>query len=777
MSNRNSGNKINFSDDIKFAVQHIGGSNDDSIKDFNNQTNIIKNNTEDYERILNYFNKLERDKNNNDDYVERLDNEQHTTPYRINNFATYIEDVNYSNPIIYPKEYDMYFDYLQNKNLNPINTQVVKRKEFVNIDSANRNFKTFLNIEKYISLEDGSLEFYNQKNYFRIYVDKADELFEPNNFIILRGLQNYNNYYQSMTFFFTNGSNRVIIDLKPNYITTIPYYDILIKITGVSNGNLLYWKNIPIYIINQLHKVYIIGDNNDYRLAFDIPINFYSENELDKNLVSECNITFFNIGNYPINLVNANTPLTANNLDNYLIVSEISTSFVQILLSGTLSLNENIYLDGVWSNGVFRTGKNIQIGKINSSSQGYANPNNYSINLNKTYNNVAEIKMVSSEIPNVQKNITVVDKDINSINSTTDVNLKYIQNDNNKLYWQNIEDVGIYMIELLPGFYNYDELKRSIESTAAKLPRNIISTNNNAYKFNVLTVDFDVEKNLTKFNLYNIYILPNCLENLNENIDYEKQNSYTIRISQPNHNFKKGDRIFITGSIDYYFISNDYINSVEGHIITNVINNNFYEIKIDNINKIDDVGNTKGGYGLQIKSYAIFRMFFNFKDTFGKLIGFKLTGEEYSITSYTSLANNYTITNIDKYYYDISQVLIINGNLTPFDIYTNFSSQTTRYMLLLLDGINLNNTPNGPSYFYKFLLNGLPNTYLYNTFVNSPVFLNPPIKSLNQLNFTFINPDGGLVNFGNLNHSFTLEITTLSNLPENTNLTTFMSRM
>ena len=95
----------------------------------------------------------------------------------------------------------------------------------------------------------------------------------------------------------------------------------------------------------------------------------------------------------------------------------------------------------------------------------------------------------------------------------------------------------------------------------------------------------------------------------------------------------------------------------------------------------------------------------------------------------------------------------------------------------MINGFNLNNNPNGQSYFYKFLLNGKQNSYLYNTFVPTPIYINPPLRSLNSLNLTFINPDGGLVNFGSLNHSLTLEITTLNNLPENTNMSTFMSRI
>jgi len=47
----------------------------------------------------------------------------------------------------------------------------------------------------------------------------------------------------------------------------------------------------------------------------------------------------------------------------------------------------------------------------------------------------------------------------------------------------------------------------------------------------------------------------------------------------------------------------------------------------------------------------------------------------------------------------------------------------------LVEGLNNNNNPNGPSYFYKFLINQPPGNYLFNTFVNSPVYFNPPLRS------------------------------------------------
>ncbi len=88
---------ILFSSDIQFAEKHIGGTEDDTLTNFNNQINLIENNKTNYERLMDYNNKLERDKNKNDDYIEKLDNELHATVYRINNFATFVDDINYSN--------------------------------------------------------------------------------------------------------------------------------------------------------------------------------------------------------------------------------------------------------------------------------------------------------------------------------------------------------------------------------------------------------------------------------------------------------------------------------------------------------------------------------------------------------------------------------------------------------------------------------------------------------------------------------------------------------
>lgn len=789
MDNKTDLNNINFMD------KHIGGDNKDTSQNFNNQSNIVKNEKTNYSKTIDYFNKMERTKNENDEYIERLDNEQHATIYRINNYPTYVDDINYSNPIIYPKDYDPYFNYLDKKNINPLNTQVVKQKEYLNIDSGNRIIKPSLNISKYASIKDYGLEFKNNSNKLKIYINSQETTkFLLDEFIILRGFKTYINYYENLNFFFTNGSPTVIIDIKPNYITTIPYSNITITIEDLGIDQVSkYWKNIPYQLLNGLKKVFSVDYNSGARLAFDLPINFYSSNQNNNVLIASCKITFNCLGNYPVNLINANTPLTSTNLTNYLTISYIANDYIEVLLTNTLSLNENITLDGYWKNDSFFTGKNIQIGRIDGFVDAFNSSNNFSMFLDKTYNNVAEIKIISSEIPNIQKNIIKeLEKDsVSTSKSATntykalyinnDVNLTYIETQNNRLYWENILDNGKYFIELETGNYSYLLLKKVIEEKVSNVKREPIIKNNFLFEYNAMEVSFIESTNETKFVMYDIYNNPNSLiEYTNVDTISEgegESNKFKIKIYLQNHNLNVGDTIYISGSLDYYVIAKEYINSSSGHKVSNVMDNNYFEIALGNINPIADVGNTRGGYSIVIKKYAIFRLYFNYGDTFGNLMGFKLVGYDDSITNYSSPLYNYTITNKQPYYNDVSSIIIVSGILPPQNLITDFQSESYTYILLLVEGLNNNNNPNGPSYFYKFLINQPPNNYLFNTFVNSPVYFNPPIRELNKLKLTLVYPNGGLVNMGNLNYSLTFEITTVNNLPENTNINTNMSRI
>jgi hypothetical protein len=506
-----------------------------------------------------------------------------------------------------------------------------------------------------------------------------------------------------------------------------------------------------------------------------MPIPFYTNNELDQTLASECTISFYNLGNYPISLINANFPLDQYNLTGYQIVSNVTSNYIEIGLSNNISITQAIILQGNWDNNIFYTGgSNIQIGKVTSINNGDLTPTKYRVTLNKTINNVASIRMLSSEMINIKKNITSVDQ----IN---------INQNNNKFYWDNLLDSTTYSITLNTGFYTIDKLIIAMETLIAEVPRNIIIFSTNSRRtaslvlFNNMTINFDTSTNISSFSSFNTYNLPGCLYSVNkqEVPASSSSNIYIITISHNNHNLHVGDQIFINNSEDYFYINASDINREEGYKISEVINNDFYTIILNNINILIDYSNTSsgGGYAITINTQNSFRLRFDFPDTFGDLIGFNYTGTNFAITPYCTIDNNYTITNKQPYTYDITKILVYNNSINLNNTFTDFNLYGYRYLLLQCENFNTSTNPNGLSYFYKFQLDNNYNTILLNRFVDAPVYLNPPIRSISELNFNFIDPNGNDYNFYNINHSFTLEITSFDNYPENTFISTSTSRI
>ena len=182
-----SSNTDNLTSRVQFVETHVGGNQDDSIETFKNQKELINQNTNDYTRLIDYYNKLERTKDENDNYIERLDVKLNTNPYRLNTLPTTLDGINYSNPIIFPQEYDEYFEYLGEKGLGGLNTKVLLKKLFVNIDSSNRDTKSSLNLNNYLKLKDNSLVFTSNAKKFKILINDAIDKYIVGQKISLRG--------------------------------------------------------------------------------------------------------------------------------------------------------------------------------------------------------------------------------------------------------------------------------------------------------------------------------------------------------------------------------------------------------------------------------------------------------------------------------------------------------------------------------------------------------------------------------------------------------------
>ena len=59
---------------------------------------------------------------------------------------------------------------------------------------------------------------------------------------------------------------------------------------------------------------------------------------------------------------------------------------------------------------------------------------------------------------------------------------------------------------------------------------------------------------------------------------------------------------------------------------------------------------------------------------------------------------------------------------------------------------------------------------LLNTYVPIKITYREPIKELKKLTIKYYNPDGYLVDFNNINHSFIIELTMIDKLPESSGI-------
>jgi hypothetical protein len=142
----------------------------------------------------------------------------------------------------------------------------------------------------------------------------------------------------------------------------------------------------------------------------------------------------------------------------------------------------------------------------------------------------------------------------------------------------------------------------------------------------------------------------------------------------------------------------------------------------------------------------------------GSVLGYRNVGYDTSITNY-----NYTQTNNDTYIGEISKD--VNGNDIVL-INKFIKLKKYEYFLMNCNITNINNLSNAQTkeiFFAKFRITD--DTMMENTFSHTPIYFYDPIVQLNQLGFTFYNPDDTLVKFKDRDHSFVLEITTIDNLP------------
>ena len=455
-------------------------------------------------------------------------------------------------------------------------------------------------------------------------------------------------------------------------------------------------------------------------------------------------ISYLHIGGINLGYLNANYPI---NNDNY----QSSQTVSNIIDENTFQFQINYSAYGTYQCG----GKNVQIMKVINSITGYPNSNYYVINLKKGFNNVTNIQLISSEFPYVD---IVIQKNIND-----------------KLYWKNIQDgQNIYNIVMDEGFYSSTTFLSKLQSLMNLVPRYNYDNLNQSYNH----FDISMESNIQKitFSPYNLTKLPNSLSCKQEVINSTIY--YVISVKHSNSFVQVNDTVTISGSESvtinniesgsYLLIDSLYINKT--FTVYSINLNNSYDIIIGSSEIIKTVVVTvssNGGPNIVIQTPTQVSFLFNYTDTIGNILGFKDVGYSYSVLDYSSL-----ITNQDVYIN--SNNLDSVGNIVPYSSGFLGFVGVNNYFLMYLNDIDYVQMPNSQkAAFAKILLTGNPGDILFNTFVSIPSTTYSkyfPISDLSQLTISFAYSDGSNVNFRNINHSFTLQITEEQYLNDDTYL-------
>lgn len=570
--------------------------------------------------------------------------------------------------------------------------------------------------------------------------------------------------------------------------------DMFVKITGfdISSTGQPYIGNIPINFLNSIHRIYFT--NPDYKIrngttiySPDTLINIatngttvkkitgfyiklpvpYIGSQLDTSMT--LTFTFNYIGGIPINKINAEFPIDENNLKGYHEVYSISGDDIHVLLDknthytdSTNSANStNLSIETQKQFG----GSNIFLALVSNINSGYSNPNNYRIELPRTISDVVMIKMTSLIFPNTAKVFT-----------------NQIEIKNTKLYWQNQDDGDfIYNIELEPGNYTASDLEKILEAKIYEVKRKYSKISNLSTSYtdrNYMKIKINTNTNEVLISGFKEASLRKPIQDISPEIAAVGDGNppYTLTISQSEHGLLTGDTVLFSGFVATSGIPTDVLNT--SHVVVSTPTSDTYTIVIDNFNLLSGSRNdTGGGYASKAFIPSAFKLLFNYDDTMGNQLGFRKVGQEIAVTKFDTVISNFDAYQNETVFTSTNgSKLILDESGNKIALTCN-SLKLSGYDYSLMVIRNLNNIINISSgrkitnCFAKVNLGGLPGRIIYDNFVCPPLTLYEPIN-LSNLDISFYTPDETLFDFDGIDHSFTLEITSIEKMPNGTDYVT-----
>lgn len=676
--------------------------------------------------------------------------------------------------------YDPYADFLYKNGISNRYNLTKYNTYYINIDSKFRQKTPSLTSENPIQLTNNPLQFYESTEdhlivdtYLNIYC--KDHTFQKDDILTLSGIKQHKIILRTTTdsntpFILTTGgqylriryTNITMIDqlIYNGTFNGFPWkvgtddINLYVNISGFTGQSATqpFIGNIPINSLNGKHRVYISIPSQSFdpdNIYIKLPKIFQTgTTETQHIFQSSYNVTLsyeYTCG-VANNLINANYPVTYEQLQGYHIVSYTTTNNIYIKINQRMG--QSIQFGG----------KNILISKVIEVHDGYTEPNTYQITLNNTYENVVHASIVSAIFPNTGYVITDAP------------NRK-----NNAFYWENLDDGNhIYKVELTPGNFQPSEIATNLQNAVFTVPRVNYSSNNNFYtQNNFIKISMDTSTNIVRFQSFKQAILQQPFDDYYPGIpatpSANDPTTIKIRIKHINHGLSIGDTITISGSIDDSGISQSLLNA--DFAIQEVNDANSYSITIKNFNLLSVRNVTHGGNAVTIYVPSHFRIRNDFPDSVTKLLGFRDIGVPTSITNFDTI-----IRNSDEYFNEIS---VNNSGRTKTIKQNSLELSGDNYIIMTctqlgtiqIHGTNIDNA------FGMIMLTGIPGKMLFNTIANIPHNYSVPIPMLYRLDFQFLDPYGNLFDFNNVDHSYVIKIVTLSEQPIDTSIMTNIGKM
>lgn len=596
----------------------------------------------------------------------------------------------------------------------------------INIDSRHRSIESKNILNATINyLYPNSLHILPGIMNSEVTVHHPDHTFEVNDSIVLQGAQSITVALNDGITFIGN-SSYVKINHKNHGINFASENDSYITISGFhgnNSGNTSY-NNIPINVINSLHKIYSTKDLNEtnngdyYYIVMDGIISNFSSTYNDTSI----KISFNDINGIDLGLINANYPIDITQKQGYHTITETTIHTYTF----TIPISNNILIESVGGN-------NIWTAKVDEFVQGFPMNNHYKIPLRRTFQNITQISLISTEIPNTEK----------VIKSSGDKK-------NNAFYWK-LEDDGNteYSVNLDEGNYSINSLISELESKINSQMRDairIINLNISTYEYytyNQCNISIEPGTDSFSASFFSTIFYPKAISyRVGSNFD---DGDARLVITHPDHRLTVGNTIQIVNAISTNGVPQNVINNA--FFVEKVISDSSYQVKLPkhNISAVDKEV-TNGGDAMGIKFPIKSQLLMSKTDSVCSLLGFRNIGKTSSITPY-DYSNSNKVSYIEDY---IEENQSIN---------TSINLSGGNYILMCNPIFNSSlNTGTLDHVFAKLLLVDEPGTVIYDRYVQMDQSFNPPLQELSEWEVSFYDVNEKLFNFGNIEHSYTLEI-------------------